>query len=70
MSEEKINIDAMLGHCEIRSWFEYKYDHAIGMGGCKTFDRNGKLVSYVEKPTGCVIRFDEPKKSFWQRIFS
>ena len=69
MSEERIKIDDFLGYVELRTWFEYRLDHAVGMGCVKKFDRNGRLVSCVEKPTGCVIRFDAPKKTFWQRIF-
>lgn len=53
--EHKIEVMAIFGHCELRSWFEFDGENFIGMGSKKTYDQNGNLVDYSESPTGLVV---------------
>lgn len=50
-------IDILYGYCDLRSWIEFDGDKYIGMGSKKTFDNDGKLISYDESPTGLIFKY-------------
>lgn len=71
----KIDIEAALGHCEMRQWFEQRIDERgwclVGMGEKSTFNRHGILVSREASETGVVLRWDSPaetNRSIFERV--
>ena len=73
----KIDIEALLGHCILRSWFETRNDESgeymVGMGEKCTFDRHGILVSREVSESGVVLRWEseaKKKRSIFERALN
>jgi hypothetical protein len=72
MDEPTINIEAWLGHVELRTWLEYNADRDrfIGMRETRHYDKDGLLMSCERGPSGVEAWFEPPALTCWQRLFS
>lgn len=53
---DNIKCTVTFGHVRLFSYFKQEGEKLIGMGCKWTYDKDGTLVSYEEKPTGLEMR--------------